>query len=76
MDVELIDDEVVGEPAEKRLYRCYLSQGVLYVPHYTDRYLFVGPGGKLYDENALIFARAKLVREYLWHRGYLQDGSI
>lgn len=54
----------------RKLQKAYEGiNGVVFVPHYRKRGLFVGPGGVIYHTNTLADAGARATRLLLWPRG-------
>ena len=59
-------------------YQCtaYAMRGIMLVPHYTKRGVFVGPGGAEYRKEELRWMRAKNVRTHLWPREWAQKAKL
>lgn len=48
----------------------YILLGIVYVPHYTERGTYVGPGNVYYPVSYLELFRAEKIRLPLWPRQY------
>ena len=59
-------------------YQCtaYKMRGIMLVPHYTKRGVFVGPGGAEYRKEELRGMRARPIRKHLWARGWAQRAKL
>ena len=59
-------------------YQCtaYAMRGIMLVPHYKKRGVFVAPGGAEYRKEELRWMRAKNVRTHLWSREWAQKAKL
>ena len=59
-------------------YQCiaYKMRGIMLVPHYKKRGVFVAPGGAEYRKEELHRLRAKNVRTHLWPREWAQKAKL
>lgn len=59
-------------------YQCtaYAMRGIMLVPRYKKRGVFVAPGGAEYGREELRRMRAKNVRTHLWPREWAQKAKL
>jgi hypothetical protein len=67
---------IVDNPAEKDSYTVYVLGGIMYIPHYSDPYHYVGPGygywnSTVYYATTLLAAGAVPKQEHLLKRAGL-----
>jgi hypothetical protein len=71
--VKLEKESDERNPAERTEQTTYTLNGILYVPHYLNADVFVGPGykkdGVAYSAFALVQRGALKGSAYLWSRG-------
>lgn len=68
----MIKSEYVIADVEEQT--AYLLNGMLFVPHYTNKGVFVAPGSITYLESALVNIAQK-VRLMLWPREYKRKSN-
>ena len=59
-------------------YQCtaYAMRGIMLVPHYEKRGVFVAPGGAEYRKEELRRLRARPIRKHLWARAWAQRAKL
>ena len=59
-------------------YQCiaYAMRGIMLVPHYKKRGVFVAPGGAEYRNEVLRWMRARPIRKHLWAREWAQRAKL
>lgn len=58
-----------NDDPERRYYKTYEISGILYVPHYTKRDMYVAPGGKEVPGDQLRALGAVEDKRLLWTTG-------
>ena len=76
MAKQLTQKAAVAKPVENKLAErdwvtIWYVDGILLVPHYTKKHVFVWPGGKFFTPDELVAMGAKESTTLLWPRHWL-----
>lgn len=56
--------------AERQSTNTYVLAGIILLPHYTKKDVWVAPGGREFERHYLVLFGAEMVRAMLWPRYY------